>query len=635
MITAFRRYLDTWIVRGFFLVMVAAFVLWGVGDVWRSLGTSTWVAKVNGEAIEIPTFQAEFQRAVAQAIQSLPQGQEPGPDLRRRVAAETLQRMISQTALSQNLHALGIQTPDSALRDAVLAIPAFRGPNGEFNRQTFETLLRNNGLTEQRFLELMRADLSQRQLLGAVSAGAYAPEIEVARIFALQFEKRSAHTVEFSIAAMPAPPAPDEAALQRWYDNHPDSYSTPEFRHVKAVILSPQTLARDIPVTDADLHAAYDQHRADYVTAEKRSVQVITAPDEAKAQALATAWRGGADWAAMQKDAQTQGASAVQLDDATQALFPDPDLGRAVFAANPDTISAPIKGALGWFVSKVTKVAPGTTRSFDQVKDELRDRLVAEKAGDLIYDRANKVDTLLANGTPFDGLPGDLGLAGVSGTLDASGDTQDGTPAPIPGSPELKAALVKAAFQAQKGEPPHLVEVPATGGGASAYYALTVDDIIPAGVKPYDEVKEKVERDWSADQQRREAEKAATAMLVAIKGGQSFADAATVAGVPVHNTPLVTRSQGADGVAPELQRVMFGLKKGEPTMVEVPEGYLLAELAEVVEPDPKAEAADYDRVRQAVKQSVADDLSQIYVEALRSRADVRIDEKNFDNIAQP
>ncbi len=41
MITAFRRYLDTWIVRGFFLVMVADLVLGGVGAVIRSDGPST------------------------------------------------------------------------------------------------------------------------------------------------------------------------------------------------------------------------------------------------------------------------------------------------------------------------------------------------------------------------------------------------------------------------------------------------------------------------------------------------------------------------------------------------------------------------------------------------------------------
>ena len=51
-----------------------------------------------------------------------------------------------------------------------------------------------------------------------------------------------------------------------------------------------------------------------------------------------------------------------------------------------------------------------------------------------MYDRANKVDDLLASGAPLDELPGDLGLAGVTGTLDAQGNTPDGTPAPIPGA---------------------------------------------------------------------------------------------------------------------------------------------------------------------------------------------------------
>lgn len=635
MISAFRRYLDTWIVRAFFMIMVAAFVLWGVGDVVRTVGTSTWIAKVNGETIEGPTFQAEFQRAMAKATQELPQGQEPTAELRRRVGDETLQRMISQTALSQTLRRMRISTPDAAVRDAVFSIPAFRGPDGKFNRQTFEAVLRNNGLSEQRFLDLMRSDLAQRQLIGAVTAGAYAPDTEVAPLFAFEFEKRSAQTAEFPIGATAAPPAPDEAALQRWYDNHPDSYATPEFRRIKAIELSPQTLSKEITITDAGLQAAYDQHKSDYVTEAKRSAEVITAPDEAKAQALAEKWRSGADWAAIQKDAQADGATAVELNDATETLFPDPDLGKAVFSIDPGTVSAPIKGALGWFVVKVTNAVPGSTKTLDDVKDELRNRLLAEKAADLMYDRANKVDDLLSNGTSFDQLPGDLGLAGIAGTLDANGNTQDGTPAPIPGAQELKSAIVSAAFQAQKGDQPRLTEVQTPSTGGSAYYAVVVDDIIPPGKKPLDEVKDQVERDWTADQQRREAEKAATAMLIALKGGQSFQDAATVAGVQVHQTPLVTRSQGADGVPPELQRVMFGLKKGEPTMVEIADGFLVAEVANVVEPDPKTDQADFDRVRQALKQSVAADLQSIYLESLRQRANVRIDDKNLDSIVQP
>ena len=105
-----------------------------------------------------------------------------------------------------------------------------------------------------------------------------------------------------------------------------------------------------------------------------------------------------------------------------------------MFAAAPDTVTGPAKGALGWHVVRVTKVTPGSERSFDDVKDVLRDQVLAAKAADLMYDRANKVDNVLGSGAGLDEMPSDLGLVGVAGTLDAQGNTADGTPAPIPGA---------------------------------------------------------------------------------------------------------------------------------------------------------------------------------------------------------
>ena len=332
---AFRRYLETWLVRGFFLIMVLSFVSWGVGDVIRLVGTSTWVAKVGGQTIEGAQLQEAYQREMAQPTRELPAGQEPTQEMRSGVAREALQRLIAQAALDQELQRLRIVTPDAAVRQTVFAMPAFRGPDGQFDRQTFEAVLRNNGLTEARFLDMMRGDLAQRQLLGAVSAGAATPEVLLRPLFQGQFEKRSADMVEFPLAAAPEPPAPTEADLQRWYDNHPDHYSAPEYRRIKAVVLSPQTLAKDIAITDADLQAAYEQHKAEYVKPAKRSAEVVSVPDEAKAKALAERWRGGADWAAMQKAAQDAGGSAIALDDATEREFPDAELARTCSPPHP------------------------------------------------------------------------------------------------------------------------------------------------------------------------------------------------------------------------------------------------------------------------------------------------------------
>jgi peptidyl-prolyl cis-trans isomerase D len=636
MITQFRRYTDSWIARGFFLIMAVSFVGWGIsGDLFRLMGPPTWIAKVAGQTIEIPAFQSEYQRALSQEAAKLPSGQEPAADLRRRIGQQTLDRMISQAALSIELSNLRIVTPDAALAATVRSMPAFRGPDGKFNHDLLTSVLQRNGYTEARFLEQLRADIAQQQLLSVVSGSVAAPDAEVTPLYVSEFEKRSADMALFPLSAAPAPAAPDEAALTRWYDNHKDSYTTPEFRRIKAIELSAQSLASEITITDADLHAAYDDHKSEYQTPAKRSAEVISAPDEAKAGTLAETWRGGVDWTAIQAAAKAAGAAGITQDDATEVQFPDPDLAKAVFSAPADAVSEPIKGQLGWFVVKVTKIAGGTSTTFDQAKDGLRARVLASKAADLIYDRANKLDQLLGNGTSLDDLPTDLGLVGVAGTMDPGGDTQAGVPAPIPGSKELKTAIIAAAFQAHQGDQPQLTEVQTPSTGGSAYYALTVESIIPPGEKPFDAVKAQVADDWREDQRHRFQDHAATAMMTAVQGGKTFSDAATIAGVTPKLSPLVARSQGNPEMPPELQRVLFGLKQGEATMVETPEGFVVAQLTEIVKPDAATDKLGYDQARTAVSKSISGDMTTVFVDALRQRANPQINQPGFDSVVQP
>jgi len=632
MITALRRMLDTWVARGFFLIMVLAFVSWGVGDVIRLVGTTTWAAKVGSQTIEGTQLQEAYQRQMSQATRNLPAGQEPTQEMRKSVANEALQQLIAQAALNLELQRLRIVSPDPAVRQTIFAMPAFRGPSGQFDRQTFEAVLRNNGLNEGRFFELMRTDLAQRQLLEAVSAGATTPEIMLRPLFQGQFEKRSADTVEFPLASAPEPGTPTAADLQRWYDNHPDLYSTPEYRRIKAVVLSPQTLAKDIPVSDADLQAAYEQHKSEYVKPAKRSAEVISVPDEAKAKALAATWQGGADWAAMQKAAQDAGGSAITLDDATEREFPDADLARAVFAAPPEQVTAPSKGALGWHVVRVTKVTPGSEQGFDAVKDALREQVLANKAADLMYDRANKVDNVLGSGAGLDEMPSDLGLVGVAGTLDADGNTADGTPAPLPGPAELKAALIKAAFETQKGDPLRLVEVQTPSTGGAAYYALSVEDVLPPSVKSFDTVRDQLASDWTRDAQRHAQEQAAAKLLATVKGGRSLADAAAVAGATVRRTALITRGGATEGVPAQLAQALFTMKPGEATMVETNDGFIVAVPAETIDTDPKDDPTGYGQVRQVVTRSVGADLATVFADALRTRAEPRINQPVLDTV---
>ncbi len=633
MITAFRRALDTWYVKAFFVLMVGAFIFWGVGDVVRMVGTATWVVKVSGQTIEAQAFQAEYQRALSAATQALPPGQEATSELKHNVGDRALERIVGEAAMTEVLRNMRLVSPDSIVASAVRAMPVFADPTGQFSKPTFDALLRNNGLTEQRFLQSVRTDLTQRQLLGAIAAGVLAPQTQAMPVYAAIFEKRAADTVEFLLDRAPAVPPADEATLRRFYDNRPDIYATPEYRRIKAVVLSPRSLAKEIAISDDDLHAAYERAKSGYIQPEKRSAQVISVGDEAKARALLAAWQAAPDWAAAQEAAKAADANAVALDDATAEQFPDPALSKAVFAAARDSVTGPIQGSFGWFLVKVVKIEPGSEKSFDAVKDELKDRVLAEKATDIIYGRANTLDNLLGNGGSLDDLPGDLGLIPLSGSLDAEGKTMEGQPAPLPEPAELRTAMIEAAFKLRPGDPLRLTEAKTPGG--PAYFALAVEDIVPPAVKPFDTVKDRVAGDWTFEQQRRAQETAAAAMLAAIQSGRNFADAATIAGVIPHLTPLVSRGEGAAGMPPELQRVLFALKKDEPTMVETAQGFIVAIPAEIAVADPAADKAGFEKLRSELSRNMASDYASVFQDAVRLRANPRINRTNFDQIVQP
>jgi len=634
MLASLRSSLNKWPARVFFMALAAVFVLWGVSGKINLTSTDTSVARVGGERIEMPDFQEAYRKDLSQVERRLG-NTDPAADIRRAVAMQTIGRLVTQAAVGETVHDLGVRVPDAALDAAVQDVPQFRNAQGQYDANLARQVLRNNGMNERTFGDMLRHDIATRQVVGALTAGVGAPAEMADAVFAFQQEKRVADAVEVPLAAAAAPPAPTPLQLERWWANHPDKFSKPEYRRIKAIVLAPATLAKEITVTEDDLTGEWEQHKAEFNKPERRSVQVILTQDEAAAQKLASLWNTGADWAAMQAEAAKTEAAPVQLDDAARSEFPAPELGDAVFAAPAGVVAPPVHSALGWHVFKVTKITAGGAKTLDEARDALRLRVIAEKATDLIYDRANRIENLLSGGATLDDLPGDLGVAAVTGTLDAEGKTPEGAAAPIPGPAELRTALIQAAFAAKPGAPPKLEQAPNAADGSQSFYALVVEKITPPEPKPLEQVAGEVRADWEADQRRHEQEETAARIFGALRGGFTLAAAADKTGLSVRRLPATGRSAPAEGFPPALLNPLFGLKKGEGTMVETPDGFVVAVLAEIQEPDPKSDPVGYGQVKQALARAFGEDIQAVFATVARDRANPHVNEAAVLSTAAP
>ena len=627
MLTAMRRLAGTWFARLLFLLLVASFAIWGIEDVVRNFGRDSAVVRVGDSEIELPEAQAAARREMARIARQLGNRFEPDENIRRAVGATALERLIAERVLRNEAKHMGVVAPADVVRDSIFAIPGLRGPDGQFSRQIFDGLLRANEMTEAQFLQAVADDVLRQQLSGAVRAGSAGPDAMSGPLLAWALQRRNADVVRIARDAMPEPEAPTEAQLRRYEENNPARFSTPEFREASVLVLSAETLSGEIAVSDADLEQAYEARRAQFETPERRALQQAVVPNEDAAKAIAEAWRGGADLAAIETQARAADGGAADLGLLDRATLPIADVAAAAFSAAPGAVTDPVHSAFGWHVLKVERVEPATTRTLDQVRDQLRHDVAHDRAQDIAYERANRVEDALAGGATLAEAAERFGLPVVSATLDAAGRDQANAVVSLPVPETQRAELLRAIFAARQGDAPRMAEM------GDAFIAIEIRGVLPPALRPFETVETAVRIAFIADARRREAEERAAALLAAIRGGKTVAEAAAEAGLSVEHVGPFSRDPGLAGtLPPELLAPLFEAKQGDATMVETRDGFAVARLTGIVPFDPASDAAALGRVRSEIEQSMQDELEQQFSAALRARSNVRVNTQMLDQV---
>jgi peptidyl-prolyl cis-trans isomerase D len=209
MLALLRSSLNTWPVRIFFILLIAAFGLWGIGNVLPDiLGNDGSAARVGGVAISPQDVQSAFRQQMQQTAQQLGNPDQITAEMRMMLAEQAAARLVAQTATDQMAKRMGLAAPDADVQREVFAMDAFQDQNHQFSRARFDQLLQANGLGETEFLHLMQAQIIRNQLLDSVRAATTAPGVMVKAVYAYENQTRTAQLVQLPFAAAPAPAAP-------------------------------------------------------------------------------------------------------------------------------------------------------------------------------------------------------------------------------------------------------------------------------------------------------------------------------------------------------------------------------------------------------------------------------------------
>jgi peptidyl-prolyl cis-trans isomerase D len=619
MITWFRNLAKSWVAKILFVLLILSFAVWGIEDVVQNLWRETAVVRMQGAEIEVPQAQNAARRELQRIQRQLGPDFEPTPQVREAIARQAVETLIQENAQRIEARRLGLATPDEQVAAYVRAIPSFQ-LGGEFSRGILDQFLRQSDLTEPMFLQLVRDDLQRMQLVGAVRAGAAAPPSLARALFSWERERRVAQVAELTLLDAPEPEPPTQAQLDRFHANNPEQFSTPEMREVTLGVLSPETLADQVEVTAEELLAAFEARRGQLETPERRDLQQALLPDEDAARRIAEAWRANDDFAAIGQAAQAAGGAAVTLGDVARADLPVPALAAAAFDAPQGGVTQPVRTPFGWHVMRVAAVTPGRSVTLEEARERLSQDVALEKAADLAFDRANRVEDALAGGATLQEAAQRYGMQVATLRLDAEGRDAEGAPVPLPVPVESRAETLRAIFAAEPGASARLQELRQGTG----FIAVELRGVAPPALRPFDTVEADVRLAFIADAKRRHQEERAGALLAAVRGGQSLEEAARAADLRSDRFgPFGRRPEpGAPGltIPPELLPPLFGARRGEATLVPTRAGFAVGQLLDIVPADAGADTDALENARRTAQAQSAEDLEAQFAAALRARA---------------
>jgi len=621
MLAQLRNLTRGWIAYALLALLAVAFAMFGVNDVFNGVSGRN-VAEVQGRAITPQQLSREMQNYLTQMRQqgnNLSQADAIEAGLHNRL----LESLIARAAVEAYAEKVGVSASDAQVAERIRTFPATLNPmSGQFDVSAYDRFLQQYGYSRPEFEAEMRNELTANMLFDALTVGARAPSSYGKLVLAYESERRTVSLAEAPAALAGQIPAPNDAQVQAFYEENQANLQVPEFRALVLVRATPADFVARVDVPEARLREEFEARRAGLSTPESRSFYRIAVADQARANdAVARLTRGETPEAV----AQAVGGQITRGDNQGREQIADSAVAEAVFTMAANAAPRAVQGQLAWAVVRVTGVTAPTQPDFAQVRDQLRQEIAGEEAGELLqaaiaaFEEARAAGTAVAEAARASGLPM-TELPAVS----AQGQTPQGQQ--IEGIPP---EMLQVAFETNEGEASDFLPF----GDADVVVAVT--SVTPASVRPLEDVRAQLVDAWIGRERMRRLQELGQEVATAINGGQSFDAAVRARRLSVLvNSRELDRRTASQLPARELAGLMFSALEGQAvTSARADGGAVYVAVVESIErTDPATAPEQVEAGRAQVQQSITQSLGEAVQNEVVAAANARRNQRVIDQL---
>ena len=625
MLKAFRdnlKYLSwvLWLVIIAFILV--AFV--GLGDLGPGGASADVAATVGDQTVTYREFESAYRRTEDFYRQAY--GERFNADFARQLGLhqQVLDTLVADRILLIEADRLGIEVTNAQLQAAILELPVFQNEDGSFiGAVDYARILRQNGYTQAGFEAGLRQDLLLDRVRNMVAENLYVPESDVEREYRQRTERAKIRFFKAPYQKIADEPQFDETQLVAYYEDNRESFETPERRIAEYLVVDVERIRESLEIAPEEIRAYYDDHSDEFDQPEQIRARHILLQINDK--------RSAEEARSLLETAKQRIESGASFADVAAELSEDPgskdrggDLGffgrgamveafeTAAFATPAGQMTGPIQTDFGLHLIEVLERQEGGLRPFEDVEENIRQRLALERSNVFAEEKAAEISGRLGSS--------DLEFATVAESETAV--TFQATPAFAAGEnvPSIgrSTPFAAAAFELEADEISAPVRIP------KGWAILRVAEIQEPRVPPLDEVRAQAEVRLRAELVRRAAidrltrdrdkglEAIASAIGAPIEESESFGEngpGATLAGQSGEIAAAALAAEEGDIVGP----------------IASEDGAILFEVVERVKVNPQVYAVEKAATRDALVSQRAGQLVASLVAERRKELEVSFD----------
>ena len=605
-------------------VLIISFGVWGIADIFRGFGQST-LAKVGHTEISTEQFRQTYterlQQIGRQFGRPLTMDQARAFGLDRQV----LQQTIAEAALDEEARRLGLGQSDDETMRLIFSDPNFKGVSGAFDPVRFQTVIRQIGFSEQRYVADQRRVSLRRQIAGTISAGLEPPKVLIDALARFQNEQRTMEYLKLDAAQAGTIDPPSPETLAAYFDDHKTQFRAPEYRKISFVAITPEDIGKWSEVSDEDARKVFEQRRDKLGTPERRQVSQIVFPNAEEAMAARNRLTSGLSFEDLAKE-RGLNPSDVDLGLIAKSAIVDPAIADAAFSLQSGEVSQPEPGRFGSALVKIGKIEPGVEPSYESSAANLKKEIASERARSKVAELRDKMEDERGGGASVIEAAQKLGLTAVTvDAVDRSGRLPSGQPAPnIPRGLDV----VSQSFNSDVG----VDNDPIQFNGGYVWYDVLA--ITPSRDRNLDEVKDQVEAKWRDDQITSRLRAKATDMVQKLEQGGKLADEAAQAGLNVETASGFKRDASLPGLPAGAVAAAFRTAKDGAGQAPDPGGnaWIVFRVTDVSVPPVDLASDGIKKLKENLQRGLTDEQLGEYITKLESEIGTNVNQNAFAQV---